>query len=118
MAGDRQRAGAGFDPCSFSVTRGDFTGLALCNTEVLDFTHPSTIREAFVVGTDQRIYHIAQRYAGDTHWTGWLQMPGGGIAVDGVWLVNPAPLAVSVVGTDFHRYCNTRDTNWSGWIRC
>ncbi|GLY98369.1 hypothetical protein [Actinoplanes sp. NBRC 103695] len=118
MAGDQQRADASFEPCSYPVIRGDFTGFALCSTDVLDFVNPNTIQEAFVVGTDQRIYHIAQRYAGDTAWTGWLQLPGGGKAVDGVWHVNPAPLTVSVIGTDFHTYCNIRDTDWSGWNRC
>jgi hypothetical protein len=113
-----QNADRGFAVCGIPVPRGNFTGEALCNTNVLNVPYPDGTWETFVVGIDTRLHHIWQRFPGDTQWSGWQWVPGGGIARDGIWLQTESPLVLMVVGTDYHTYCNVRGTSWSGWNRC
>ena len=109
--------------CGVPVKRGAYTGAALCGTTILDVTYSNGIQETFVVGTTSRnnIYHIWQRYVGDTQWIGWRTLPGNGTAVDGIWDFTLAPrLVVFVLGTTGLYYCNERGTTggWSGWYVC
>lgn len=112
--------GANTAACGVAVRRGAYTGYALCGTDILDVWYSNGIRETFVVGTTSRnnIYHIWQRYVGDTQWTGWRTLPGNGTAIDGIWPWASSPLIVYVVGTTGYLYCNRRGTSWSGWYLC
>ena len=114
-----QHVDAGLDACRVQVVRGDFTGYALCNTNILNVTYSDSTQETFVVGTDARLHHIWQSYPGDARWSGWQWVPGGGLAREGIWLQSESPFTLKVLGTDYNIYCNTRsNTNWTGWFRC
>lgn len=100
------------------VRRGSYSGEACEGTDILDVWYSDGRRETFVVGTTwtNNIYHIWQRSAGDTTWSGWTTLPGNGTADDGVGLWDDSPVTVFVLGTTGRLYCNTYA--WSGWYLC
>jgi hypothetical protein len=101
-----------------AVTRGSYTGYACSGTRILDVLYGDGRWETFVVGTTwtNNIYHIWQRGAGDSNWSGWTTLPGNGTAVAGIWLWDNDPVTVYVQGTTGLYYCNTYA--WSGWYVC
>jgi len=102
------------DACPYTV--GSYTGYYICGTDIIWFQHTNGIWEVFVVGTNQAVYHIWQRYVGDPVWTGWRSL--GGKAIDGVWLWNYTP-TIYVIGTDYRYWCNRWGAAaWSGWYHC
>ncbi|MEJ3750698.1 hypothetical protein WEI85_46520 [Actinomycetes bacterium KLBMP 9797] len=113
-AGDDARAAA----AACSITRGLYTGAYLCETTTLrTFTWVDGRQEVFVIGTDNQVWHIWQRYSGDLFWSGWYSL--GGYAILGVGLWNSAPTIAVIGGFDNLRYCNGwTGLSWTGWYRC
>lgn len=102
--------------CYVSVRYGAYTGNVLCGTTITEFQHSNFAWEVYAIGTDQAVWHIWQRYVGDSTWSGWRTL--GGVAINGVWLWNFTP-TIYVVGTDYRYWCNRWSwTGWSGWFVC
>ncbi|MGQ5262499.1 hypothetical protein ACTWLT_17300 [Micromonospora sp. ZYX-F-536] len=103
-----------------NIYRGAYRGGMLCGDSYAsrDFTHPDGRKETFIIGYDQAMWHIYQRYAGDTQWSGWSSMGGG--FNSGVSLWRSSPLIVYGNGLDNRAYCNSlrEGLPWTGWYRC
>ncbi|GAA1868915.1 hypothetical protein [Asanoa iriomotensis] len=101
-----------------NIYRGAYRGGMLCGGAYRsqDYTHPDGRKETFIIGYDQAMWHIYQRYPGDASWSGWSSMGGGFLS--GANLLKPDPLIVYGNGLDNEPYCKTYKPPWTGWYRC
>lgn len=113
-----EQANAAAGMCN--IYRGAYRGGMLCGGSYVsrDFTHPDKRKETFIIGYDEAMWHIYQRYEGDAQWSGWESMGGG--FHSGVFLDKSSPLIVYGDGLNNRPYCNSLRPGypWSGWYLC
>lgn len=102
-----------------NITRGSYQGGRMCGTgwAVVDLTWSDGRQETFIVGWDEAVWHIYQRYAGDSAWSGWSSLGGG--ANSGVFGLSANPPGIWIYGWDNQPYCDVwTGSQWSGWFSC
>jgi hypothetical protein len=99
------------------ITRGSHGGGRMCDKYVRDYTWADGRQETFIVGWDYAAWHIWQRWAGDTEWSGWASLGGHAqeYSWSGMFIASEYPLIIMMFGTDGEKYCKQFFPTYGGW---
>jgi hypothetical protein len=102
-----------------NITRGSYTGGYDCDTVISEHSWADGRQETFIVGWDYAVWHIWQRWRGDTEWSGWASLGGEVLHYrsnyGGVYIPSHDPLIIGVYGTDLAKYCKQFFPTYGGW---
>ncbi len=111
-------------PPQCDIRKGSYTGWRVCGLSQAAYTYTDGREEWFVIGMDLAVWHIWQRWEGDTRWSGWYSLGGrilwpGDYGVVRYFASGVNRPEIRVVGTDgrcWARRFRPEVPTWSDWF--